>query len=145
MSGKGRVLALALAVTAVAPASANAGVYTGTSSQSLPVKLTTRANGRPRVFQFAWTANCQMGVIRSATRAYPGSQTSYRRFTASGRYVVTQPGGIRATVTGTARGRRVSAHQWRGSYTLSAVVRRNGQVIDRCRLGRTGWRALRPR
>lgn len=145
MSRKRIVVALILAMSMAAPAQADGATYKGKSSQKLPVSLKTLANGRPRLFVFAWYARCHGGVVGNATRATVGKRVSYRRFTTQGRYVVHQSGGIRITVTGIVHGKRVSAHQWRGSYRLSAVVRRHGHVIDRCHLRAIGWRALRPR
>ncbi|MDQ6750554.1 MAG: hypothetical protein M3Z33_07385 [Actinomycetota bacterium] len=128
----------------VAPAQAAGATYTGKSTQGLGVSLKTRANGRPRLFTFAWETQCPKGRVFSVTRATPGSSVSYRRFTSQGSYIIRQKGGIRASVAGSARGKRTSAHGWGGSFRLSIVVRKNGHVIDRCHLGRTAWKAARP-
>lgn len=144
MSRRRLVLALILPVSMVAPAQAVAATYTGKSTQGLSVALKTRSNGRPRQFVFAWYARCRSGVVRSVTRATPGSRTTYRKFASHGSYLVRQAGGVRLSITGIAGGTRASAREWRGSFRLTAVVRKSGRVVDRCHLGNIRWQAARP-
>lgn len=143
MSRRRIVVALTLAVSMAVPAQAAGATYTGNTTQGLPFTLKTRANGRPRQVTFAWSASCRSGVVRTVTRGTPGSRTTYKKFTSHGSYVIRQ-GDIRLRISGIAGGTRVSAREWRGSFRLTIVVRKDGRFVEKCKLGNTRWQAVRP-
>lgn len=132
-----------VATVGVAPASAAGATFEGKSSQGRPVTLTADDNGAAQSFNFAWRAPCRRRGFRftSDTRSRPPWQVTADGFISSGGYTMSLPRGLRARVSGVARGRHVLPNEWAGSFKLSVVVRRRGRVIDRCHLRSTDWQA----
>jgi hypothetical protein len=136
----------AVAVVMVAAAAlppATAGTLTGRSGKSLRVRVHTAADGTIERLVASWRARCRRPsfsfIDRTEIRPQPGDA-----FRARGAYTLRDAGGIRARVVVRASGRRASIYRWDGSFAASAVVRRHGRVVDRCRLPLTRWRATAP-
>ena len=126
---------------------AAAETFVGTFEGSRHVNLTTNVNGEPRAIVFhRWRATCSGGVkLTEGTIFSPLTPSSPRKFVAKGNYVVHQrDGDYDITIRDTARGRRVSDTQWAGTFKALGIVRSAGEVIDRCRLAPTPWRASLP-
>ena len=147
---RGVVVGLALAglpatsALALSAAPAAAATFRGESTQSLPVLVKTRTDGRARRFEWAWQAGCRSGgTFRGATHTRRLRQTRHHGFVSHGSYVVDRSG-FRFSISGIVGGEPVSASEWRGSFRLSVVVHRRGKVIDRCLLGTTRWQAIAP-
>ena len=81
---------------------------------------------------------------RSSTTFRPMLRKQTRKgFSHSNDYVEKVRGGIRAIVTVSVAGRRISGTRWRGTFEASVVVRQSGRTLDRCRLGRLRWSVAR--
>jgi hypothetical protein len=136
------VLAVAVATAAVATP-ADAGTLRG-SNNGLRVKVGVNAQGGAKRAVFTYRARCETPrtTFRDSTVVDLGGRA---RFGGTGSYTVRQSGGIRIRVRVRSSGRRVSRHRWTGTFSSSAVARRGGRVIDRCRLRKRRWRASMPR
>jgi hypothetical protein len=141
----GRWTALVVAAAVVLPAVSQARtVLHGETSLGARVNLTLGDAGRPEKLTFAWRAPCRGGsTLRDASvMRPPTSASTATRFRAAGSYLIRQRrGGYRIRVSLDVRGRRVDTAAWVGTIQMTALVRRRGRLVNRCRLRDMEWSA----
>jgi hypothetical protein len=137
-------LFLALSFLLVAAGVAEAvTVFSGRTSQDRSAELRTNDRRLPVQVELVWRAPCNRGVFRETTSFRPPFDSrSATEVRDSGAYTM-RDGDLRIRVRGHVRGRRVAPRRWRGTFGATAVVRRDGRVIDRCPSGTITWRASR--
>lgn len=145
------LLVLPLLTAAPAAAQAPPVAYQGETGQSKRIAVQTDAQQRVSRVTIAWTASCRRGRgLSTQTVVVPPRRTVTRdRFATAGAFTMRQKGGYRIRVRLSIEGLRDTAvanggDRWTGTMTVSAVVRRRGKVVDRCRLPMTVWSAVRP-
>ena len=142
----------ALAVAAFVPAPALAAkTFKGETQQNRNVMVKVGDDGVVTRFRIDWrTRDCDLddATLRDQTTFRPPFDTATpEAFADEGRYTARDKGRKRITTTVKLDGRRVvdpgdpAAESWQGTFEATAVVRRRGKVIDRCRLKSTGWSA----
>jgi hypothetical protein len=146
-------ISAAFAAAAAAPAAASADtLFTGKTQQNRPVTVRTGADGVVNLARLTWkTARCRTdNELQLVTGFRPTFDTATTEaFGDSGSYTARLRGGIRIRVTPTISGRRVvdpadpAKVSWQGTFRATAVVRRNGRVIDRCTQRSVGWTAIK--
>ena len=144
--------AVALTAAAVVPATASADkTFRGKTQQNRTVSLTTGDDNVLKRLRINWiTRRCaQSGSRFQHITAFrpPFDSATAGAFNDAGSFRVADDGGIRSRVTIYLAGRRTvdpanpAAESWSGTLRASVVVRRNGRVIDRCRLRQVTWNA----
>jgi hypothetical protein len=140
------VLALAAlcAVVAAAPASASAGTWSGKTKQGRAVMLRTDGDGLVTRARIGWKARCQDGTYSSRTIFLPPFDTSSSSaFSAAGDYTA-RPKGYVSAIHVTVKGAWVDASdRWHGTFTVRVRVRKDGKLVDTCRLKKLRWSAGR--
>lgn len=133
------------AATVALAAGPSAGTrYAGRTSQHRALALRISSTARTvRTFSISWRAPCRL-----RDRADEGSsRISFlrirpdRRFGNRGSFRSASGGGLVAYVTESLRGRFTPRGRAFGSFTASAVFRRRGRYVTRCRTGRVRWSA----
>lgn len=141
--------ALAVVGIAAPPASA-AKTFAGETQQDRKVTVAIGDDGLMTQTRIAWrTRRCRSGeFLRDRTVFRPPIDVNTPdAFSDAGRYTLRQRGGIRIRVDIALTGKRVvdpanpAAESWRGTLKATAIVRRNGRRIDRCKLRSIGWTA----
>jgi len=143
-----RILAVAVAGSAAlltAPAQADAAYWKGKTAQGKAATVRT-AGGLVSRVRIRWEVPCGGGMSLFGVTPFsrPFDRSERREFEDGGSYRARANRGLRTTNTVFVRGTRRRG-VWRGTFHARATVRRNGRVIDRCRLGRTRWSARRVR
>ena len=139
-----RTLALAVgcAVVLAAPASADARVWRGKTKQGRMVSVRTGADDLVNQVRVGWRAPCQEGHYVSRTLFPPPFDVSKKnRFEDTGTYSTETQDGYHARHTVFVRGRLRANGRWRGVFRVTARVRKDGRVVDTCRLKRVRWSA----
>jgi hypothetical protein len=139
-----RKLALAVGCAAVlaAPAAADAKTWRGKTNQGRMVSVRTGADDLVNQVRVGWRAPCKKGHYVSRTLFPPPFDVSETDvFEDAGTYTTDTQDGYRARHTVFVRGRLGADGRWRGTFRVTARVRRNGRVVDRCRLKRVRWSA----
>jgi hypothetical protein len=145
-----RILAAAAlagsAALLTAPAQADAAYWKGKTAQGKAATVRTAADGLVSRVRIRWEAPCGGGKSLFGVTPFtrPFDRSERREFEDGGRYRARANRGLRTTNTVFVRGTRRRG-VWRGTFHARATVRRDGRVIDRCRLGRTRWSARRVR
>jgi hypothetical protein len=138
-----KTLVLALTVLLVGAAVAEAGLFKGRTSQNRSAELQTNDRRLPVRVQIAWRASCSRGIFRETTTFLrPYDLRTTKEIRDAGSYTL-RDGNLRYRIRTHVRGRRVAPRRWRGTFGATAVVRRDGRVIDRCPSGTVNWRASR--
>ena len=142
-------LPIAGIVLALAPASASADkLFTGETQQDRPAVVRTGADGVVNLARVTWkTSRCRTDADLQLTTGFrpPFDSATPDAFSDVGTYTHRLRGGIRIRVTPTITGTRIAdaaGERWRGTFRATAVVRRDGRVIDRCTQRQVGWTAL---
>lgn len=107
----------------------------------------TQADGTVRLVRIGWRAPCRDAGFRfDSVTDFPAPlrEQTLDALAESGPYTLRDKGGVRSRVRVALRGRRVSPHEWRGTFRASVTVRRHGRVIDVCRRRTVRWRASVP-
>ena len=134
---------LALTLLLVAAAVADAAVFKGRTSQNRSAELRTNDRRLPVYVRIAWRASCSRGTFgESTTFLRPYDLRTTTEIRDAGSYTL-RDGDLRYRIRTHVRGRRVAPRRWRGTFGATAVVRRDGRVIDRCPSGTVNWRASR--
>ena len=134
---------LALTVVLVGAPAAEAGVFKGRTSQNRSTELRTNDRRLPVYLRIAWRASCSRGTFgESTTFLRPYALRSATEIRDAGSYTL-RDGNLRYRIRTHVRGRRVAPRRWKGTFGATAVVRRDGRVIDRCPSGTVTWRASR--
>ena len=142
-----RILAVAVAGSAAlltAPAQADAAYWKGTTAQGEAATVRT-AGGLVSRVRIRWEAPCGGGKSLFGVTPFsrPFDRSERREFEDGGSYRARANRGLRTTNTVFVRGTLSRRGVWRGTFHGRGTIRRNGRVIDRCRLGRTRWSARR--
>jgi len=136
----------AAAALLTSSAQADAAYWKGKTSQGRVATVRTGADGLVSRVRIRWEAPC--GGNKSLTVLTPFSRpfdrSGRRAFEDGGTYRSRANRGLRTTNTVFVRG-TLRRGVWRGTFHGRGTVRRDGRVIDRCRLGRTRWSARRSR
>jgi hypothetical protein len=132
------------AVAATLPASASAATYKGKTKQGRKAVVTTDADGLVNRVKVGWKATCADGTYTSRTIFMPPFDTSSStEFADVGNYSAKPSGYVSAI--------RVSVHgtwveetdRWRGTFSVRVQVRKDGKLVDTCRLKKLKWSAAR--
>jgi hypothetical protein len=142
--GVSAVLAGLLLAAGAAPAEAeNLHGYT---HRGMHVTITTDAQGRATEAVYYWRVRrCDLGrySYRGAT-AVDSKKRPTAHFFTNNPYTVRSRGGFRTRVTVRSNARRLSFYRWRGTFSVAAIIRRHGRVVDRCHIRRLHWTASIP-
>jgi hypothetical protein len=134
--------AVACAAVLAVPAVADAKVWRGKTEQGRAVSVRTGTDDLVNQVRVAWRAPCRKGHYVSRTLFVPPLDVSQPdRFEDAGTYRSRLKDGYRARHTVYVRGRLGADDRWRGVFRVRTRVRRDGRVIDRCRLDRVSWEA----
>jgi hypothetical protein len=110
------------------------------------VVVQTGEGGMVTQLRLRWTPGCHSDTeLTSRLRMYPAffnRVNTARRIGGTERYRARAGAGTYARIRATVRGRRVGA-RWKGSFSATAKIRRDGRTIDRCRTPRIRWSAKR--
>jgi len=127
-----------------APSIASAELYKGRTSQDRRAVVRAERQGPPATVKIRWQAPCARPrfIFRSETGfRRPFDSVSGDSIEDTGTYRE-RLSGTRATISVRLVARRTAKGKWRGTFRARVVVRRNGRVIDRCRMARaTRWGA----
>jgi hypothetical protein len=124
------------------PAHAEATLWKGETSQGRLASVRTGTDGIVNRVRIRWKARCQ-GSTRTGQTVFapPLDNAAAREFTDAGTSRFNLGGGVRSRDTVSVRGTLGDDGRWRGRFRLRSVLRRNGEVVDRCRVGPIRWRA----
>jgi hypothetical protein len=139
-----RTLALAIACAAVlaAPAAADAKTWRGKTKQGRLVSVRTGSDDLVNQVRVGWRAPCEKGHYVSRTLFPPPYDVSETdRFEDAGTYSTETQDGYRARHRVFVRGRLRAGDRWTGIFRVRTQVRRDGRVVDTCRLKRVRWSA----
>jgi hypothetical protein len=142
-----RTLAPALVCAAVlavggASAAAEAKTWRGETEQGRAVSVRTGADDLVNQVRVGWRAPCRKGHYVSRTLFVPPLDVSEPdRFEHAGSYRSRLKDGYRARHTVYVRGRLGADDRWRGTFRVRTRVRRDGRLVDRCRLDGLRWEA----
>lgn len=157
----GKMTAMRLLLPAVAsaalllagPAAAGAATFKGRTSQNRAVTVQTAPDGLITLVRLAWRAGCARKGARFTERTDfgpPLAESTLDTVRDAGRYTLRRKGGWRFRVTASMTGQRTlrdaadaTTEQWTGTLSASVVVRRNGRVVDRCKVRSKTWTATR--
>jgi hypothetical protein len=137
-----RLLAAAFVALLVAPAPAAADRWKGRTSQGRLVTVRTGDDGVVNRVRIRWKTTCQ-GSTRTGQTVFvpPLDSAGTTSFADAGTSRFNLGGGVRSRDTVSVRGTLGGRGRWRGTFRLRSVLRRDGEVVDRCRVGRIRWRA----
>jgi hypothetical protein len=144
-----RTLSVFTAVAALVlagSAPAQAGTLRGQTHRGMHVKITTDAKGRATKAIYFWRVRrCDFGrYTYGGATAVDSKKRPAAHFFTSNPYTVRNRGGFRTRVTVHSTAHRLSIYRWKGTFSLLAVIRRHGHVVDRCRIHRLHWSASMP-
>lgn len=138
------ILAPVLICVAVlaAPTAAEARTWRGETEQGRVVSVRTGADDLVNQVRVGWRAPCRKGHYVSRTLFVPPLDVSkLERFEHAGRYRSRLKNGYRARHTVLVRGRLGARDRWTGTFRVRTRVRKDGRVVDRCRLDGVSWSA----
>jgi hypothetical protein len=135
------LIVLSLAAT-IAPATASAATWKGKTKQGRAVVVHTDSDRRVDRVRIGWRARCGSGAYTSQTlfRA-PLDTAKATAFAHDGDYRA-RPSGYRARIWVHIAG-SLDNRVWRGRFRVRVRVKKDGKVVDTCRLKRLRWRAAR--
>jgi hypothetical protein len=134
--------ALACAALLAAPAVADAKTWRGNTKQGRMVSVRTGADALVNQVRVGWRAPCKKGHYVSRTLFPPPFDVSETDvFEDAGTYTTETPDGYRARHRVFVRGRLGADDRWTGTFRVRTRVRRDGRVVDTCRLERVRWSA----
>jgi hypothetical protein len=144
-----RVLARAPAIACVAvlaaggaSAAADAKTWRGKTEQGRAVSVRTGTGDLVNQVRVAWRAPCRKGHYVSRTLFVPPLDVSEPdHFEHAGSYRSRLKDGYRARHTVFVRGSLGADDRWHGVFRVRTRVRRDGRVVDHCRLERVRWSA----
>jgi hypothetical protein len=132
------------ALAALTPV-ADAAKFTGETSQGRRAVLKTDDQGKPERGRIRWRASCTRGYRYAYRTSFltPFDFRSRKRLRDEGDYSYLTDDGSRVNAHAWIRARRVTKRKWRGRFTFSGVIRRNGRVVTRCETPVIRWRVTR--
>jgi hypothetical protein len=132
--------AVMCAAVLVAPAAAEAKTWRGKTEQGRAVSVRTGADDLVNQVRVGWRAPCRKGHYVSRTLFVPPLDVSEPdRFEHASSYRSRLKDGYRARHTVYLRGTLGADDRWTGTFRVKTRVRRDGRVIDRCRLDGVAW------
>jgi hypothetical protein len=137
-------LVLATLVAAIAAPAQAASLHAKTG-RGLRVTVTTDEAGAAKKLLFHWWVHrCALGRYRlnDLTLFVPRGPAAHIR--GGNPYTVRYRGGLRARIVAHATGHRLSIYRWKGWFRVSATLKRNGRVLDRCHFRSQRWLATTP-
>lgn len=135
-------LALGCAVVLAAPPAAEGKTWRGETEQGRAVSVRTGSDDLVNQVRVAWRAPCRKGHYVSRTLFVPPFDLSEaERFEHAGSYRSRLKDGYRARHSVSVRGTLGSDGRWRGVFSVRTRVRRDGRLVDRCRLEGLRWEA----
>jgi hypothetical protein len=135
-------LVVGFAVALAAPAAADAKTWRGETKQGRAVTVTTGADDLVNQVRVSWRAPCKKGHYVSRTLFLPPLDVSETDvFEHSGTYRKVLPDGYRARNTVFVRGTLGADDRWSGTFRVRTRVRKDGRLVDTCRLKGVRWSA----
>ena len=144
-----KALLSCLLMLAVSAPVADAAVFKGRTSQDRRAKVETNDRGFPVFVALYWRARCGDGeplILPTGFRTPfdERTKTLVRDAGSYGTRVRDDRGRIyRVRLRVHVEARRETRRRWTGSFGASAVIRRDGRVVTRCKTGTITWRASR--
>jgi hypothetical protein len=143
----GLTAATALAV-APPPDSTFAGKTNQTKAKNRKVTLVTDANSHVKTMTLGWRAQCRKKGIfwRATTRINGGSDGIPQTgdvFHDAGTYTSDAGGGITGRVTIAMKGQFTDNDHANGTWKAKVTVKKNGNVIDKCKTSTIKWKVTR--
>jgi hypothetical protein len=136
------VPAVACAALLAVPAPADAKIWRGKTEQGRAASVRTGADDLVNQVRVGWRAPCRKGHYVSRTLFAPPLDVSeLDRFEDAGSYRTRLKDGYRARHTVFVRGRLRADDRWTGTFRVRTSIRRDGRVVDRCRLEGVRWEA----
>jgi hypothetical protein len=137
-----RLALLACAALLAAPAAADAKTWRGKTKQGRMVSVRTGADDLVNQVRVGWRAPCKKGHYVSRTLFPPPFDVSETDvFEDAGTFTTETQDGYRARQRVFVRGTLGADDRWTGSFRVRTRVRRDGRVVDTCRLERVRWSA----
>ena len=132
----------ALAAVVAVPAQADAKLWKGKTTQGRLASVRTGADDIVNRVKIRWKASCK-GSTRTGKTVFvpPLDSAGAQAFADAGTSRFDLGGGLRSRDTVSVRGTLRADGRWRGTFRLRSVLRRDGEVVDRCRVGPIRWRA----
>jgi hypothetical protein len=144
MSAKLMAAAACAASTALlaVPAQAGAKLWKGQTTQGRLASVRTGGDAIVNRVRIRWKARCQ-GSTRTGQTVFvpPLDSATAQAFADAGTSRFNLGGGLRSRDTVSVRGTLGDDGRWRGRFRLRSVLRRDSDVVDRCRVGPIRWRA----
>jgi hypothetical protein len=135
-------LVVGFAVALAAPAAADAKTWRGETKQGRAVTVTTGADDLVNQVRVSWRAPCKKGHYVSRTLFLPPLDVSETDvFEHSGTYRKALPDGYRARHKVFVRGTLGADDRWTGTFRVRTRVRKEGRLVDTCRLRGVRWSA----
>lgn len=145
-----RPLLTCFLVLALSAPVADAAVFKGRTSQDRRAKVETNDRGFPVSLSFVWRARCSEGdppLVLATEYRTPFDERTKTAVRDGGSYTTRvrddQGRWYRVRVSGRMEAKRETRRRWTGTFSESAVIRRNGRVVSRCKTGSVSWRASR--
>jgi hypothetical protein len=125
-----------------APAHVDAKLWKGQTTQGRLASVRTGGDGIVNRVRIRWKATCE-GSTRTGQTLFvpPLDSAAAQAFADAGTSRANLGGGVRSRDTLSVRGTLGANGRWRGTFRLRSVLRRDGDVVDRCRVGPVRWRA----
>ena len=125
-----------------APAQADATLWKGQTSQGRLASARTGTDEIVNRVRIRWKARCRDSTRTGQTVFVPPlDSATATEFGDAGTSRSNLGGGVRSRDTVSVQGTLGGDGRWRGRYKLRSVLRRDGEVVDRCRVGPVRWRA----
>jgi hypothetical protein len=135
-------LAVGFAVVLAAPTAADAKTWRGKTEQGRAVAVRTGADDLVNRVRVSWRAPCKKGHYVSRTLFPPPFDVSETdEFEDAGTSTADTPDGYRVRHRVSVRGRLGAHDRWTGTFSVRTRVRRDGRLVDTCRLERVRWSA----
>jgi hypothetical protein len=134
-------VALSLGLTAIAAAAPGDTIYTGTTAEDVPVKLTVAEFGNATAFKIGkTTVTCREGgELKNRSGTYRDFDTSDPGEFSDKRSSSSENGGYHFKTKSTVHGEVAADNEtWSGTFKLVTKVFERGDRIDVCKL-RTTW------
>jgi len=137
-------LAALCAVAATLPASAAAATYKGKTKQGRSAVVTTDTDGLATRVKIGWKATCDEGTYTSRTIFMPPFDTlTSTEFSRVGSYTARPEGYVSAIHVSVHGTWKEETDRWRGTFAVRVNVRKDGKLVDSCRLKKLKWSAGR--
>src|SRR3954447_4998974 len=140
------VLIAALLLAAPAAASAATVTYRGKTSQGRKDYLVTEADGRYDRFDIFYAARCTrtgLGFRSDVPLIAPFTKETATTFAVTRTKSDKSSGGMVGKLHASVKGHRTSDRAWRGTFSGTLILYRDGKQLDTCATGKVTWEASR--